>query len=320
MNATTRNKTLILGGAGFIGSSLARRLAREGHDVTVLDGFMPQTGGMLENLEGIDGIEIIPTEIKKTNNLPEVLVKQDCVIDCMAWTSHRAALKNTVYDMELNLHSHLTLLEACGGERFPRIIYLGSRSQYGNPNVSVITESTEQIPLDPQGIHKLAAESHFKLACKTKGISVASLRFGNCFGPRQKASGDDIGLVGDFIRQLLKGGELEIYGGARERSLIYVDDLCEVVVRLMKCAWAGFLPLNLGGRQISIGELAKLLVEIVGSGSIRDVAAPVDISAIEIGSAKFDDTKLKSMIGPVEHMDLREALHETLQYFRGVTE
>ena len=112
----------------------------------------------------------------------------------MGWTSHNAALQDPAYDLSLNIGAHLSLLKAL--KATPRsAIYLGSRAQYGRPNVVEITEETPMIPEDVQGLHKVAAEGHFRIASKF-GLPAVSLRFPNCFGERMPSQGDDIGLIG----------------------------------------------------------------------------------------------------------------------------
>ena len=313
-----KRRVLILGGAGFVGSNLARFLKTRGHDVTILDGFLSRTGASRSHVRGWpDDIAIIESAIDRVENLASILDDHGLIIDCMAWTQHRTALRDPVFDCVCNLESHLHLLtqirEACPA----RLIYLGSRGQYGNPSTATITESTAMVPEDVQGIHKAAADHHFRVFAKLKRLNVLSLRFANCYGPNQPRAGEDIGLIGGFIRDALAGKTIVVYGDERRRSVLYVEDLCQVVDRIARAEFTGFSAFNLAGHDLSIRALAERVVEIAGRGSVRCVETPDEIKAIDMGQAVFSDAALRALIGEFPRTDLRVALGQTIDYFRG---
>lgn len=308
---------LILGGAGFIGSNLAERFLGQGWGVTVLDGLLENTGGRRENIEHLfSEIIFIESKIEKADLLKEVVKRSDVIIDCMALTGHRFALADPKYDLELNCHSHLCLIEVLKDLPVKKVIYVGSRGQYGNPSVAEINEETPMIPEDVQGIHKLAAESYFRVYSKHYGFHVTSLRVPGCFGKNQPTSGDDIGLIGNFIRDVLENNTIEVYGSRRRRSFIYAKDLVEIVYRICNLPFSGFSAFNVRGTDVFIHELAQIIIEIAGKGDYIIKEIRHEIQIIDIGKSRLCEENLRHFIGDYPITDLKSSLTETIQYFK----
>jgi len=311
------SKVLILGGAGFIGSNLAESLCLD-HEVTVVDGLLNQTGGAAAHLEDLTNrIKFIPSRIEQVPNLTTLLADHSIVVDSMAWTSHLSAMEHPSYDLELNQTSHLFFIEALKSVPGKKIIYLGSRSQYGNLDSSEITEETKQEPVDIQGTHKTATESYYRILSKSRSLDTLSLRIPNTFGSNQPTKGPDIGLVGSMIRDALNGKEIEIFGTDRYRHLLYVGELCKIIQAFLARDWKGFEPFNVAGHRMRINDLAELIVELAGSGrcSVREM--PEKVRAVDAGSALFSDGKLRKVLNTVTETPIRDSLAETIRYFRG---
>lgn len=311
-----KRSILILGGAGFIGSRIAFRFVKAGDRVTVIDGFLPGTGGRIDNLQTvISNILFIHSRIESTKGLSQLFQDVDVIVDCMAWTSHHGAMKDPLYDLKLNAESHLHVLANIAKMSVSRVIFLGSRSQYGSPANSEITEDTQMSPEDIQGIHKVTAESYYRVFAKSRGLNVVSLRLANCFGPNQPTQGTDIGLVGGFIRDLLSGKSVEVFGRSRKRHLVYVEDVAEVVFRLSEKAFSGFAAFNLAGQTITIEDLAGMLHQFVGTGSVSYTDMPKNVADIDMGNANFKDGCLRAYLGQFPKTDMQKALAETIDYF-----
>jgi len=315
MKQPAKGSVFIAGGAGFLGSHIAKRFHRAGYAVTVLDGLMEFSGGKEKNLYPIlDEIRFLKTDIREASGMADLIRESDVVVDCMAWTAHRSALQNPIYDLRLNAESHLYLLQHLHAEQ--KIIYLGSRSQYGTPDVDVIVEDTPMKPVDIQGTHKIAAESYFRVYSRLKGLNVISLRFPNCFGEKQPVDGEDVGLVGGFIRDLLMRRLVEVYGKRRKRSLVYAPDLAEVALLLSQSPLIGFSAYNLAGTETYIHSLVEQLIELIGFGTYQLRGMPIDISSIDVGNAVFSNEKLRAVIGKIPITDLQLALRTTIDYFK----
>ncbi|SVD76304.1 uncharacterized protein METZ01_LOCUS429158, partial [marine metagenome] len=246
-------KVLILGAAGFVGSNLTNKFLNYGHDVVALDGLLDQTGGSIKNLHDvIDHVDFIDKRIEDVKNLPLLIRSVDIVIDCMGWTLHYEAILDPLYDFELNVKSHLVLLQAVADNPSQKFIYLGSRVQYGNPKNGVITEETSMKPEDIQAIHKITGDYYYSFFSKLKNMDTVSLRFPNCYGKNQPIFREETGLISSFIIEALKDKEIIIYGNGRKRNIIFVDDLAEIIVRISKKDFKRFNVFNVSGNSILI--------------------------------------------------------------------
>ncbi len=310
-------KCLIAGGAGFIGSHIAERFAQAGHEVTVIDGLLARTGGRRENLAGLlPIIQFLDAPVEQVSNLAGLVAENDLIVDCMGWTCHRLALQDPLYDMQLNIGSHLALINAIAHSSGKKVISLGSRSQYGNPKVERITETTPSNPQDVQGSHKQAAETNWEVFSRIKGFAVISLRLGNCFGPRQPVQGEDIGLIGGFIRDLLQGRPIELFGTGRRRPVIYAGDVAEAVWLCAQIPFHGFQYFNLAGEDVILEELLDLLICEVGWGSYHLREFPDEVKSIDVGNAAFSGDRLETLLGSVPRTSLEAGIRGTVEYFR----
>jgi UDP-glucose 4-epimerase len=307
----------ILGGAGFIASRIAVQCVAAGYSVTVVDGLLSATGGRRENLAAIESrIVFHHTSVSHFAGLADLLSGSDFIIDAMGWTCHRLALQNPGYDAQLNLAAHLEWLQCFRPRPGQLVLYLASRGQYGRTSESRITEDTPMVPVDIQGIHKLAAEHYFRYYSDALNFPAISLRISNCIGPNQPVSGPDIGLAGGFIRDLLTGRNIEIFGDSRRRPVVFVDDIASVTVRLLGAGLTGFTALNAPAQDVEIEEMVATLIQIIGTGSYTKRPLTGEVARIDGGNALFDSSKLTGIIGPVELTPLRESLDAAVQYFQ----
>jgi nucleoside-diphosphate-sugar epimerase len=312
-------RALVLGGAGFIGSHVAAALLRQGVRVTVLDGFLPDSAARDSNLAPIKGhIRLIRSRVEDCTEFPEVLRDADVVIDCMGLTAHHIGMADPLRDLERNLRSHVVLIEALRLAPGRRVIYLGSRGQYGRAAARPITEETPQIPADVQGVHKLAAESLFRVYADRQAFQVAALRLSNTFGEHQRTDGEDLGLVGGFIRDLLGGRRVEVFGDrARTKALVYVRDLAEIVASMAVRPFdREFSAYNVAGTEVQLGSLLDSLVGEVGAGTWAVAPFPEQVRQMDGGDAPYSDARLRQALGRVPQTDLAEALRNTVAYFK----
>ncbi len=311
-----KDKVLILGGAGFLGSNIANMFYKSGYQITIIDGLMRHTGGSKENLKSLHKIKFIAKAIEQVKNLEEIVRNHDLIIDCMAWTSHLSALENPEYDLKLNLISHLHFIRALKKSKDKKILYLGSRGQYGNLGNIRIRENQTGTPLDIQGIHKAAAENYFKIYSKLYGFNLLSLRITNCFGLNQPYRGKDVGLVGGFIRQTISNNHVEIFGKNRKREILFAEDLAKIIKKISEKDWAGFDAYNIGGQQITLEELVKKIVKISGQGGYELKKIPAHIANIDTGNSFLDNKKLVDFIGNLHLTKLDKSLSLTIDYFK----
>ncbi len=310
-------RLLVLGGAGFLGSHIVDVCTEMGNEVYVVDGLLAETSGRRENLPpSLPSDRFYRTRVEDTEVLDELLARADVIVDAMGWTRHLMAIENPAYDLTLNVASHLAWLTRTPPGKL--VIYLGSRGQYGNPATAEIVEDTPLMPADIQGIHKLTGELHVRFYSQLRGFPAVSLRLPNCVGANQITTGDDIGLVGGFIKQLLSGKPVELYGVGRTRPIAYAGDVARVVEALSRRVTTGFEAYNMFCHQVLIEDLLERLQRKIGRGSYSVRPAPPHIAAIDVGSARVSSRKLEEFLGGSILTGLDTMLESTLIYFTGV--
>jgi UDP-glucose 4-epimerase len=311
-------KVLILGGAGFIGSNVSREFLKSGMDVVVVDGFLQDTGANSNNLRAIsEDIVLHAQKVEALDDLPDLVSESDIIVDAIGMTSHLFGMKHPFSDLSMNLLPHLHLIQALKNAGDKKVIYLGSRSQYGKYSGPAITEETPQVPVDVQGVSKTAAEGLFRIYAREYGFRAMSLRITNCYGEHQKTTGSDIGLVGMFIREILSGNTVEIFGDAqRKKNLIYVKDLAKIIVLLSRSNFDSFEALNVAGNEVSLDELLRRLISVAGSGEYRVVEFDETVKNIDTGEAAFDGGRLMRKLGNIDMTGLGEALENTVTFFK----
>ena len=312
-------RVLVTGGLGFIGSNLAFALVDAGCEVTLVDALVPGHGGNRANVEGLDGVEVVVADLRDTERIAPLVERAELVFNLAGQTSHLDSMENPIADLELNCAAQLALLEICR-RRNPdvRIVFAGTRQVYGRPLALPVSEEHPIDPVDVNGIHKLAAEWYHLLYGRLYGPPVTVLRLTNTYGPRMRVRDARQTFLGIWIKQLLTGGRIQIYGdGAQRRDFTYVDDAVTALCLAVLDDAVADEVLNVGSREpVSLLELAQLLVELNGGGEYELVPFPPERLAIDIGDYFADSSKLEQSLAWSPEVDLEEGLHRTLDYFR----
>ena len=313
-------KILITGGLGFIGSNLAIRLAKYGVDVTIVDSLIPDYGGNLFNIEEIkDKVHVNIADVRDRSSMNYLVRGKDYIFNLAGQVSHIDSMVDPFTDLEINCVSQLSILEACKNyNKDVKIVYAGTRQQYGKPNYLPVDENHLVQPTDVNGINKMAGEWYHILYCRVYGIRTTSLRITNTYGPRLLMKHNRQGFAGWFIRQVIDSERIKIFGdGSQVRDFTYVDDVVEAILLAATNEKADGDFFNLGSLEhISLLEFVKLLIELNGSGSYEIVPFPEDKKKIDIGSFYSDYSKIKNTLGWEPTIDLREGLSRTLEYYK----
>ncbi|GBD13501.1 UDP-glucose 4-epimerase [bacterium HR24] len=313
-------RVLVTGGLGFIGSNLALRLAELGARVTVLDCLLPGQGGDLYNLHGAEGqIDVRIGDMRDAGLCRQLAEGQEVVFNLAARTSHVGSLQAPLDDLEMNCRAHLCLLEALRAcSPGTRVVYTGSRSQYGRARYLPVDEEHPQCPTDINGVHKAAAEAYHLLYWRLYGLRATCLRLGNVYGPRMPVRDHRHGFVGWFVRLAIEGGTLRVYGdGSQKRDLVYVDDVVDALLLAGASPAAEGQVFNVGsGQPVAVGEVARLLVQAAGQGRVEMVPFPEEDASIEVGDFYADCRKIVSVLGWQARTGLAEGLQRTVEFFR----
>lgn len=309
---------IITGGLGFIGSNLAFRLAELGAKVTLVDSLVPEYGGNLMNIRGLEhNARVNISDIRDSHGLRHLLKGQDYLFNLAGQTSHLDSMRDPFTDLDINCKSQLALLECCR-EVNPDIsvVFAGTRQIYGRPDYLPVDEKHPLRPTDVNGINKMAGEWYHILYNNVYGIRACSLRLTNTIGPRMRIRDARQTFVGIWIRNILEGKPFEVWGGSQLRDFTYVDDCVDALLRVAVHPDAAGGIFNLGGCEVlSLEELARLLTEVAGQGSYVIREFPAERKKIDIGDYYSDASLIASTVGWKPVTPIREALTRTLDYF-----
>ncbi|HUT54917.1 MAG TPA: NAD-dependent epimerase/dehydratase family protein [bacterium] len=310
---------LVTGGLGFIGSNLALRLAELEARVTVVDSLVPGHGGNRFNLAPArDRVRLVIGDLRENKIIENAVKGQEVIFNLAGQVSHTDSMEDPFTDLEINCRSQLSLLEACRAHnRDGKIIFAGTRGQYGKPQRLPVDETHPQRPTDINGIDKTAGEAYHLLYHQVHGIRACSLRLTNTYGARHQMRSSRQGIVNWFIRLALGNATIPIYGdGLQMRDCNYVDDVVDAFLLAAGPATDGQVYNLGGGDPRPLIELARMIVSLAGGGRIETVEFPASSRAIEIGSYHADFSRFHQATGWGPRVALRDGLQRTIDYYR----
>lgn len=310
---------LITGGLGFIGSNLAAHLVNQNANVTLIDSLTPEYGGNLFNVHAIrDRLRVNISDVRDAHSLRYLVQGQDYLFNLAGQTSHVDSMTDPQTDLEINCRAQLSILEVC--RRYNpklRIVFASTRQLYGKPKYLPVDERHPVQPVDVNGVNKLAGENYHLLYCQVYGIPTTVLRFTNTIGPRMRIKDARQTFVGIWIRNLLEGKPIEVWGGEQVRDLLYVDDAVESLLLAAVHDRAIGRVFNVGSSEsISLLQLANTMVDVNGGGEIKVNAYPAERKKIDIGDYYTDSTLIRETIGWGPKVAIGDALAETIAFYR----
>lgn len=309
-------RVLITGGLGFIGSNLAARLIDLGVDVLVVDSMVPEYGGNLFNLDGLEGrVRVNISDIRDPHSLSHLIFDRDVIFNLAGQTSHMDSMSDPFTDLAINCSAQLNLLEICRKHnQNANIVFASTRQIYGRPRYLPVDEKHPLDPVDVNGINKIAGESYHLLYSRVYGMRTAVLRLTNTYGPRMRIKDARQTFLGVWIRAAVEGRPFEVWGGEQLRDYTYVDDAVDALIAAARLSESA--AFNLGGdRVISLRDTAEILVGITGTSYvIREF--PPERKRIDIGDYYTDDAAFRSVAGWSPRVSLEEGLRRTVEFYR----
>ena len=310
---------LITGGLGFIGSNLAYKLLELGANITVVDNLDPDSGGNLFNVEDIkDHIQIIQADINDEDQMKRAVKGQKYLFNLAGQMSHLGSMQDPFKDLNVNAVGQLKLLEVCRRNN-PEvsIVFAGTRQVYGRPNYLPVDENHLLTPLDNNGVSKRAGEMYHIVYNRVHGMKTSVLRMTNVYGPRMRIKDDLLTFIGWWFHQLLEGKDIQIFGdGMQIRDLNYVDDVVNALLLCSAHPSANGKIYNLGSEPINLLSLARLMVEVNGSGSFQLVPFPESRKRIDIGDYHGDYSLINADVGWQPLVSLRDGITKLLEFYR----
>jgi UDP-glucose 4-epimerase len=313
-------KVLITGGLGFIGSNLARRLVEEGANVTLIDSLNPLYGGNHYNIADVaDRLTVHVADIRHRDALRPLIAGCDFLFNLAAQTSHVDSMRDPFADLAVNTEAQLGLVEICKDEAPDvRIVYASTRQVYGRPEYLPVDEAHPIRPPDVNGVNKLAGEGYHLLYQQVYGLSASVLRLTNTYGPGMRIKDARQTFLGIWIRRLLEGQPIEVFGdGMQVRDFNYVEDCVDALLAAGASPQTDGQVYNLGGHEpISLKDLADRMIAIAGHGEMRLKPFPPERKAIDIGDFYGDFSRFSKASGWRPRVDLDEGLRRTIDYYR----
>ncbi|NBX93394.1 MAG: NAD-dependent epimerase/dehydratase family protein [Proteobacteria bacterium] len=313
-------KILITGGLGFIGSSLARRLVGLGHEVTLVDSLIPLYGGNLFNVDDIkDSVRINVSDVRDPHSFPRLLEGQDWMFNLAGQTSHLDSMTDPFTDLDINAKAQLSILESCRKiNPKVRIVFASTRQIYGKPQYLPVDENHPLIPVDVNGINKLAGEHYHLLYHRVYGLKTVVLRLTNTYGPGMRVKDARQTFLGIWIKNLVEGKPLQIFGdGLQLRDFNFVDDVVDAMLNAINSELAVGKIYNLGGpERIGLKELAETMVSVFGTGKCELIPFPPDRKAIDIGDYYSDFSRITNDLGWRPSVTLKDGLGKSLSYYK----
>lgn len=314
-------KVLVTGGLGFIGSNLARALVPLGAEVLLVDSLIPDYGGNLFNIDGIESrVRVNIADVRDANGMQYLVSGQDFLFNLAGQVSHVDSMTDPMTDLEINCKSQLAILEACRkGNPGIRIVYASTRQIYGKPTRLPADEEHPVHPTDVNGINKASGEMYHRVFGEVYGLRTTSLRLTNTYGPRQLLKHNRQGFTGWFIRRVVLGEEILLFGdGEQKRDFNYVDDVVDAFLAAGASEESQGEVFNLGATPpTSLRDFLEILYQVAGEKpNYRLVPFPEERRRIDVGDFYTDYGKIRRKLGWEPRVDLRDGLERTVAFYR----
>lgn len=293
-----KEKIIVTGGAGFIGSHIVDALIDEGYEVHVLDNL---SAGKKENVNPKATLHVV--DIRDKEKLIPIFKGVKYVFHEAAMPRVQYSIENPIETNDVNVNGLLNVLEACRINKVKRVIFASSSSIYGETEVLPTREDTPINPLSPYASHKYIGEVHLKLYSKIYNLETVCLRYFNVYGPRLNPDGAYPLVIGYFMKLLSQGKPLTITGnGEQTRDFVNVKDVVKANLLAMKSDKVG------NGEVINIGGGARFsinyIAELIG-GEVQHIEPRV-----EPHDTQADISKAKEILGWEPSVSLEEGIKE----------
>lgn len=305
-------KYLITGGAGFIGSHIARALLEQGADVRVLDNF---SSGKRENLKGLD-VEILEGDLRDASVVIRAVQGVEVIFHEAAFVSVPESMEKPQECLDVNVTGTSMLFEAARKAGVGRVVIASSAAVYGDSDAMPLVENTPLKQLSPYAVSKRIDEMYADLFTNQFGLEVAALRYFNVYGPRQRPDSMYAAAVPIFIRRMLDNKPITVYGdGGQTRDLINVRDVVQANLLASQHPSAPGQIFNVcTGVETSILDLLDILYELFPNAPKHIHAEP---RAGDIYRSIGTPKKIKDTLGFDPKVTLAEGLKEAVEEMRG---
>jgi len=306
---------LVTGAAGFIGSSIARKLVALGHTVRGIDDF---STGKVENIAGLEN----SLDFREASVLDSAALAAACEgVDCVFHEAALPSVPKSIADPELtnavNVGGTLNLLMAARDAGVRRVVYAASSSAYGDSETLPKREDMTPHPISPYAVQKLTGEYYMQVFSSVYGLETVCLRYFNVFGPRQDANSEYSAVLAKFITQMLRGETPTIFGdGQQSRDFAYIDNAVAANLRACSAPAAEVTGrvFNIAtGKRFSLNQIYQMLQGLIG------FAAAPRYATARIGDIKHslaDITLAQKHLGYSPEVSFEAGLKRTVEWYQ----
>ena len=313
-------KVLITGGLGMIGSTIANKLVKLGAEVTLVDSVIKPYGANFFNVKDIENlIKINISDIRDKESIKILVADKDVVINLAGQVSHNDSLQNPYLDADINYIGHLNVLEALKNYNpKAKILYSGSRLQFGKIISNPVAEDHPLNPLTPYAVNKTAAENLYLYYNRVFDIPTVLFRIANPYGPRCQMLHSKYAIINWFIRNAMEDKSITIFGdGSQIRDDIYVEDLAEAFIQAAFNDGIKSEIFNIGsGIGTPFREMVESVVRLVGKGRVIYQPWPQDYLNVETGNYITDITKITKVLSWKPITNLNDGIEKTVEYYQ----
>lgn len=304
---------LVTGGAGFIGSNIAKTLVQRGDEVRILDNF---STGRRQNLKDIaSDIEIIEGDICDFWTALDACRGIDFVLHQAALPSVNRSVENPLTANHVNINGILTMLECSRRNGVKRFFFASSSSVYGDTPTLPKHEGMIPAPMSPYAVNKITGEYYCSVYSDLYKMPCVAFRYFNVFGPNQDPNSHYAAVIPKFINCLLADEKPTIFGdGLQSRDFTYIDNVVDGIIKAceMKTITPGVYNLACGG-QYTLNELLTMLNELIGKNITAHYAEP---RPGDIKHSFADVSKVAKVLGITPHVDFRDGLEKTIAFYK----
>jgi nucleoside-diphosphate-sugar epimerase len=303
-------KTVITGGAGFIGSHLVSALVERGVEVRVLDNL---SSGMKANLDGLD-VELIVDDIRDEVTVRRAVRDVDTIFHLAAFISVPASVDDPITCYETNVMGSLNVLQAAIQANVRRVVLASSAAIYGERD-EIVSEMDKPTPVSPYAASKISMEQLAQVFTRAYGLETVCLRFFNVFGPRQSPDSPYAAAIPRFTQDLIDQNQVTILGdGGQTRDFVYIDDVVQGILKAGEVDGVAGDVFNLaGGGSISIQDLVDILHQFFPEAK-EPKYGPAREGDIRFSQA--DISRATEALGYRPEVAVEEGLRRTVEWFR----
>ena len=305
-------RVLVLGGAGFLGTNLSRRLVEAGANVTATS--------TRASARTPPGVRHVRWDAADADSVRPLVADVDVVFSLFGRSGAVRSVQEPAGDLAVNCGGQLAVLEAVRHERpAAKVVFPGSRLSFGHVSDVPVVESHAMEPLDVYAVHKFAGERYHQIYHRVHGLRTTVLRITNPYGPGQPADRREYGLVNAMVHRALAGEALTIFGDGRQvRDVVYIDDVTDALLAAAATPATDGEIYNLGsGVGVPLVDVAHAIVRLAGRGRVEHAPWPAIAERVETGDFVADVTKLGKTIDWRPRVGLDEGLTRTIAAYGG---